>query len=82
MEHDTTASMIADSTMSNKAQEITELGAAIQAAKVYAAAVTAEYEEKMKEFDVPDLADTALRAIKVDLRTIVSKFVPGPTNSK
>ena len=75
LEHDTTASMIADSTMSNKAQEITELGAAIQAAKVYAAAVTAEYEEKMKEFDVPELADTALRAIKADLRTIISKFV-------
>ena len=75
VEHDTTASMIADSTMANKDTDITELKEALQAAKTDAARATAEFEEKMKGFDVPDMADTALKAIKADLRLIVSKFV-------
>lgn len=75
VEHDTTASMIADSTMANKDTDITELKEALQAAKTDAARATAEFEEKMKGFDVPDMADTAVKAIKADLRLIVSKFV-------
>ena len=75
VEHDTTASMIADSTMPNKDTDITEMKAALQAAKTDAARATAEFEETMKGFDVPDMADTALKGIKADLRLIVSKFV-------
>ena len=75
LEHDTTASMIADSTMPSRDTDITDLKKALQTAKDDADRATAEFDVKIKDFDVPELADKALKAVKTALRLIVSRFV-------
>ena len=75
IEHDTTASMIADSTMASKDTDIAEMKEALLDAKTDASFRIAVFDEKMKGFDVPELDDQTLKAIKAELRIIVAKFV-------
>ena len=75
VEADTTCSMMLESTLPDRVAEVDAVKKACQTAKEEAERAKTEYDEKMKDFDVPGICDQQLKEIKAGLRLIVSKFV-------